>query len=363
MAALTSRDHRILQDGIARLYAQLDLDEFPARALGVAGDLVRNDLAAYNEIDPTRRRMIGVFAPEELTPRIVQTIPEWERFMHQHPLVPYFRDHPSESPRRITDFVPQRQFQQTDIFRAVFEPFSVRYQVVTALPVPQPMVAGIALNRRRPDFTARELTLLDALRPHLRQAYDNACVVSDLKLKPRRLDLVVDQLDRGVVVIDASARVLHASPKAQQLIAEHVTPRGLDGAALPPALHDWALRQVTLLQNSPGPEHHPRPLLLDTARGRLIARALPDAAPGQFLVVLHHAAGLESSAPLRGLGLSDREAQVLYWCVEGKTRPEIGVLLHISDRTVHKHLEHIYAKLHVPNRVAAVTKALEWLRW
>lgn len=103
--------------------------------------------------------------------------------------------------------------------------------------------------------------------------------------------------------------------------------------------------------------------MLDGSRGRLILRVIADVKPARFVIVMHHAARLDGSDPLRGLGLTPREADVLYWCVEGKSRAEVGLLLDISQRTVEKHLEHIYAKLEVPNRVAAVTKAIEWLRW
>jgi hypothetical protein len=42
----------------------------------------------------------------------------------------------------------------------------------------------------------------------------------------------------------------------------------------------------------------------------------------------------------------------------GKTDADIAARLSISPRTVHKHLEHIYAKLGVETRTAAVMRAL-----
>ena len=56
----------------------------------------------------------------------------------------------------------------------------------------------------------------------------------------------------------------------------------------------------------------------------------------------------------RELGLTAREAEMLHWIGEGKTSPEIAVLLGISARTVHKHVEHILTKLGVETRQAAV---------
>jgi DNA-binding CsgD family transcriptional regulator len=57
-------------------------------------------------------------------------------------------------------------------------------------------------------------------------------------------------------------------------------------------------------------------------------------------------------------GLTQREAEVMHWLACGKTDAEIAVLLAISPRTVQKHLEHIYVKLGVETRTAAVMRAL-----
>lgn len=58
------------------------------------------------------------------------------------------------------------------------------------------------------------------------------------------------------------------------------------------------------------------------------------------------------------LPLTSRERDVLYWIAAGKTDRDIGAILCISPRTVHKHLQHIYEKLGVETRTAAVMRAL-----
>lgn len=59
-----------------------------------------------------------------------------------------------------------------------------------------------------------------------------------------------------------------------------------------------------------------------------------------------------------GESLSDRELEVLALVAEGLKNKEIARRLSISQATVKTHLIHIYAKLGVENRTAAVTKAL-----
>ncbi|MEY2619154.1 MAG: hypothetical protein RL522_2156 [Pseudomonadota bacterium] len=54
--------------------------------------------------------------------------------------------------------------------------------------------------------------------------------------------------------------------------------------------------------------------------------------------------------------LSERERQIMAWVAMGKTNPEIGCILCISEFTVKNHLKSIFAKLDVTNRAQAVAK-------
>lgn len=58
-------------------------------------------------------------------------------------------------------------------------------------------------------------------------------------------------------------------------------------------------------------------------------------------------------------GLSDREAQILSFIGDGKTGPEIALMLAISHDTVRKHTSKVLDKLGVETRTAAATLALD----
>jgi len=57
-------------------------------------------------------------------------------------------------------------------------------------------------------------------------------------------------------------------------------------------------------------------------------------------------------------GLTSREAEVLIWISRGKQNREISEILHISPRTVNKHLEQIFEKMGVENRASATAIAV-----
>jgi DNA-binding NarL/FixJ family response regulator len=98
-------------------------------------------------------------------------------------------------------------------------------------------------------------------------------------------------------------------------------------------------------------------LLKDAPRAELL-RAVQAAAHGQAVLSPSVAARLmnrvRTSEPER---LSDREVEVLGLIAAGTTNREAAAKLFISEATVKTHLLHIYAKLGVSDRAAAVAEA------
>ncbi|KAA3663294.1 MAG: DNA-binding response regulator [Chloroflexi bacterium] len=101
-------------------------------------------------------------------------------------------------------------------------------------------------------------------------------------------------------------------------------------------------------------------LLKDTPREELF-RAVRVAARGESVLAPAVAARLMTRmrAPAEE-NLSGREIEVLQLVAKGNSNREVGRVLHISTATVKTHLIHIFDKLGVDDRTAAVTVALEW---
>jgi DNA-binding CsgD family transcriptional regulator len=64
----------------------------------------------------------------------------------------------------------------------------------------------------------------------------------------------------------------------------------------------------------------------------------------------------------RRFGLTTRESQLLYWMTRGKSNREMAIIFSISARTVDKHLQHLFERMDVGSRHAAVVQAIEALR-
>ncbi|MGO2112930.1 MAG: response regulator transcription factor [Pseudoclavibacter sp.] len=97
-------------------------------------------------------------------------------------------------------------------------------------------------------------------------------------------------------------------------------------------------------------------LLKDAPLDELIA-AIRAAAAGEAALAPGIAGRLLARMRDPQPGLTGREEEVLRLVAEGAANGRIATLLHISDATVKSHLVHIYTKLGVSSRTAAVAAA------
>lgn len=98
-------------------------------------------------------------------------------------------------------------------------------------------------------------------------------------------------------------------------------------------------------------------LLKDLPREE-ITRAVRAAARGETTLAIAQRPMQRVRSPAGG-ELSPREIEVLQVAARGLTNSEIAKELFVSATTVKAHLVHIYSKLGVSDRTAAVTTALE----
>lgn len=133
-------------------------------------------------------------------------------------------------------------------------------------------------------------------------------------------------------------------------------PKGLDGGALSMAARVLAAADVYQAMLEPRPHRAAYPpdgaaaqLRAEAGSGRLDS----DAAEAVLVAAGHRSSGRRD----RPAGLTAREVDVLRLVARGLSSKEIAAELVISPKTARNHIEHIYAKTGVKNRVAASTFA------
>ncbi len=148
--------------------------------------------------------------------------------------------------------------------------------------------------------------------------------------------------------------------RAEQLLSQYFLSHPPD--SLPELLQHWFKQQISRLTFNGNVPFSCLPLHIQQAGRQLNIRLIPDPIGEQYLLLLEEQELQRFSiSGLELLGLTKREAEVLFWISKDKSNAQIAKILGCSEGTVRKHLEHIHCKLGVQTRTAAVMVALEKL--
>jgi DNA-binding NarL/FixJ family response regulator len=157
-------------------------------------------------------------------------------------------------------------------------------------------------------------------------------------------------LEQALLISNRQGEVLFATRQAQLLLDTFFssTPK-----------HRLPLDLQTWLQ---GPDNHKPLNVTHKKRGEIQIDHFALSTSGNLsLMRMEHRNGDGGPLSLLALGLTAREAEVLYWITEGKTNPEIAIILDSSINTIKKHANNLFAKLGVETRTAAARAALQVL--
>jgi DNA-binding CsgD family transcriptional regulator len=346
---LSERDVRGLLDYVGECYSIHALDELRQGMLPGLRRLVPCDIVSYNEANFTARHMIARDDP--VGSMTDDAADQFLRYGHQNPLVGYFQQPGVDGrPRKWSDFITRRELHATDLYRNAYEPMGVEYQMAFALPSAPELLIGLALNRGKRDFTERDFTVVNMVRPHLVRAYVAAREYEALGRRLAALERGMSDAGRGLVLLGPGGSVEFASESAVRVL-------GSEG--LPDEVGEWLRAQADRRNSLDGAP----PLFYEGPQGRAVVHLLPARTEGEqdSLVVEASAEALGADA-LRGLGLTARQAEVLRLVALGEPTGAIARTLGISARTVEKHLQAIFERLGVRSRSAAAATAWAGVR-
>ena len=161
----------------------------------------------------------------------------------------------------------------------------------------------------------------------------------------------------SALTTDSSGCITWLSPSAKLLITEVTnltTPIALNDY-LPEPILAWIKKRIQL-SASAEPESTEE---FQTQSGLSIKFASYQSLDEYLLLLKKNGQDWNLTSLKDALGLTLREVEILMWISRGKTNKEVGLILESSHRTVNKHLEHIFEKLGVTTRTAAVAIVLQ----
>jgi DNA-binding CsgD family transcriptional regulator len=334
-----------------------DPDEFARASVEQLSEVIPSDVITMNEVDPSAGRTVFTMQPETfpIPPGSQRRLAD---MADQHPLIHHTASTGDGSARRISDFWTREEFHASPIYRLLYQPMGIEFQMAVALPASRPIHVGIVLNRHDSDFSDRDRDVLNVLRPHLVQAWFSARDQAHLRML---VNAATDAtVDRGVGLIVLSDPPHELTPGALVSLYRYFG-RPSRTSPFPARVDQWLNLQAARLEVDASPEL-PKPLRAETETGHIVLRFLPSQVGHTGALLMHDVAGQPHPLNLQALGLTAREAEIVDFVMKGESNAAIGGALHVSPGTVKKHLDNIYTKLGVHSRgrlTAFVRDALE----
>ncbi len=353
---LDERDWLMLLNAVRELHTHPDPSRLTAAMVDVVRRIVPCEYASYDEVDLVERTTGGLCSDPAIDRQWPSVQDAAAAHFNEHPVLHFFKSHPHAGARRISDFLSDSRFQALGLYQDCYRYLGVNHQMVVRLPGKSTVEVGLALNREGSDFTERDRLCLNLLRPHLQQAYERSLQYARQGEMVVGAMSVLESLPQGVIVVDGSDRMIVCTSRAREQMTRYFDSDWAKSDRLPRALAHWlnALRQ---------PEVNgliaANPWRVNQGRSNLTITANLDADNQRWVICIEEYDVDAALARLRDLGITPRQAQVLYWVAQGKTNPEVAQILAMSSRTVQKHLENIFRVLHVETRTMAARKAIE----
>lgn len=199
------------------------------------------------------------------------------------------------------------------------------------------------------EVLARVRAHLEIRRLRMELQARNRELAREVQLRREAEDQLQQVLDQAVIVAGRDHGIQFCTKLAWNLIERYFTAKAI--TVLPPDLAAWV---------EAGPTGDP--FVCERAGSRLTVRRFSEnGRTGAAVLLMEEKVDLTGPEPLQALGLTPREAEVLFWLTQGKTSAEIGIILGAALNTVKKHVQNVFQKLGVENRTAAAVRALEVL--
>jgi DNA-binding CsgD family transcriptional regulator len=164
------RAERRLLELVGDVCGLLDNDELRYGLLEAIRRALPSDYASLNEVGPGPEDIVALIRPESQP----ETFLGWARHAHENPLLQYYQRTQNGLAVRFSDFITSEELHATALYKEVYAPMGVEYQLAFTLPAGPRQVIAIALSRGDRDYSDAERDFANSARPFLIQAYLNA---------------------------------------------------------------------------------------------------------------------------------------------------------------------------------------------
>jgi hypothetical protein len=220
MNHLTNREAQSLFKATSALHTNQRTESPHVRIFQAVREIASAEIYGLNTFHPQGYWLAQTWQ-EPISTATAKELEVFYQYADTHPLYDAFVKTGLPSPRKTSDFVTSRQFHRFAIYNEFYRNFGIDRQMVCGLSVSSSLTLMLSLNRRKKDFTESHRRQMEALRPHLIAAYQNAEAFTQLELQSAQLEVALEESGCGAILIDTFGQVRLVTAQARLWLAKY----------------------------------------------------------------------------------------------------------------------------------------------
>lgn len=259
---------------------------------------------------------------------------------------------------KATDILPEQGYATCEYVRFIEKNFGAHYSVSLAFGINAYIQVTFFKTAQQGDFDREELEKLEQIYRYIAAAYRNFKRVEKPKIVAEIQQNIIETGEKAYLITDENARVISWSTPAQQLL-RHTLGLELDGRLDDPQKFSWLIFLLSMEEGGSQAEIRKR-----TVKNCIFTIRPHTHVYSNGIAETYYWITMKEQQTDTGFGkvpteniLSPSERRIAESMGQGMTYQEIALQLFISYHTVKNHVQNIYKKCGVKNRV----QLLRWL--
>jgi hypothetical protein len=288
MTSLTDADGLRVLEFLRSLYAPCSMEAFPAQIMADVPGVIGTEISGFVSFS-TREVALPCISPHYVTLPQIVTFPDPaigvaataftaqpENFF-SHPLPINYLQTLDGQARAISDFLSESEFHcQEPSYKRFLEHFGIQDQMGIYIALPYALKTSstidsfhrqqehvcLLISRDRRNFTDRDRLVLNLIRPHLKQAYENVVAFNQLQHQLTQRHQATEQA--ALIALSTDGNVEWMTQRAGTLLHDYFPPSKAH-ISFPDLLQHWVKHQrleqtqANKIPDPPSPlciEHH-----------------------------------------------------------------------------------------------------------
>jgi hypothetical protein len=254
MSLLTQKDQPSILQFLRELYTLCSLEDFSGHVVSLLPNVIPSEFTGFGEINFQKYKISVNSLSRSIdysdAERTIQT------YFLEHPIMARYVQTGDSKTYKLSDFLSENQLHRSEgLYHRFLQPLGLEDQMGFILPT---QVAGskdglsrvqagditLSLHRAERSFSERDRVVLNLLRPHLLQAYQNAQALTQMQQELAQRNRTVEQL--GTITLTRDGKVQLITQKAWTLLKQYFHTQSYPSNSLPENLQRWVNHQIAL---------------------------------------------------------------------------------------------------------------------